>query len=93
MAGPPDEQPSGANHQTIKIASVTQPAHGHVTIVNASTQIDYVPTAGFVCPANTPINCDTFTYTITDNGTPATAVVAGHRLPDRHPVGHPLRRG
>ena len=64
-AGPPDEQVT----QTIKIASVTQPAHGQVTIINCNTLIDYTPTAGFVCPASTPQNCDTFTYTIVDNGT------------------------
>jgi len=68
VAGPPDEQPGGANAQTIKINSVTQPAHGHVNIVNSNSLISYTPTAGFVCPASTPQNCDTFTYTIIDNG-------------------------
>ena len=74
VAGPPDEQPGGANAQLIHINSVTQPAHGLVTIVDGSTLIDYTPTPGFVCgvhglPAQ---NCDNFTYTITDNGTPTT---------------------
>ena len=70
VAGPPDEQAGGVNAQIITIATVTQPAHGHVTIVDSSTLIDYTPTAGFVCPASTPQNCDSFTYTIKDNGVP-----------------------
>ena len=68
VAGPPDEQPGGANAQTITIFSSTQPAHGHVNIINASTLISYTPTAGFVCPSSTPQNCDSFTYTIIDSG-------------------------
>ena len=76
-AGPPDEQEGGANAQTIKINSVTQPAHGHVTAVDGNTLIDYTPTAGFVCPASTPQNCDSFTYTIIDNGTPTKTSSAG----------------
>ena len=39
-----------------------------MNVINANTLISYTPTAGFVCPASTPQNCDSFTYTIIDNG-------------------------
>ncbi|HXX61872.1 MAG TPA: cell wall-binding repeat-containing protein, partial [Candidatus Sulfotelmatobacter sp.] len=77
-AGPPDEQPGGANAQTIAINSTTQPANGHISVVTVGgkQEIDYTPNAGFFCDPNhkpnplPPQNCDDFTYTIKDNGTP-----------------------
>ena len=55
VAGPPDEQPGGAqrpdHHDRL---ACTQPAHGHVTIINDNTLIDYTPPPGSSAPRARP---------------------------------------
>src|SRR5438552_13934425 len=54
--------PANEATQTLTITSVTQPAHGTVAITNAGADLTYTPAADYNGP-------DSFTYTITDNGT------------------------
>jgi VCBS repeat-containing protein len=48
--------------ETLTITSVTQPANGTVTIINNGTKVSYKPNSLF-------FGSDSFTYTVTDNGT------------------------
>src|SRR5207249_4633520 len=54
--------PANESTQTLTITSVTQPAHGTVAITNSGADLTYTPDADYNGP-------DSFTYTITDNGT------------------------
>ncbi len=47
--------------ETFTITSVTQPAHGTVTITNSGTRVTYTPTADYT-------GADSFTYTMQDAG-------------------------
>src|SRR4029079_3009840 len=54
--------PANEASQTLTITSVTQPAHGTVAITNAGADLTYTPAADYN-------GSDSFTYTITGNGT------------------------
>ena len=54
--------PANESGQTLTVTAVTQGAHGSVAITGGGTGVSYTPDANYNGP-------DSFTYTVTDNGT------------------------
>jgi len=70
----PRTNDTDADNDPISLVSVTQPAHGAVSVINNGTAVTYTPTSGYT-------GDDNFTYTVADDeGAQATAMVMVNSL-------------